>query len=154
MCGIFGMQTIKKRNITEIFANKVSGLMNHRGPNATGFYCYNSDTSASFLTKAVEKSYTINLFFMHKRLAILDLTEAGNQPMQTADGRYTLIFNGEIYNYKKIRKNLEHNGISFHTNCDTEVLLQYLIHGGINNLQALEGMFAFALFDKQGNRIV
>lgn len=153
MCGIFGIQTIKKRNITEIFANKISKLMNHRGPNTTGFYGYNSNTNASFLTKAVEKSYTINLFFMHKRLAVLDLTEAGNQPMQTADGRYTLVFNGEIYNYKKIREDLERKEISFHTNCDTEVLLQYLIHGGISNLQALEGMFVFALFDKQENRL-
>lgn len=153
MCGIFGIQTTKERNITEVFANKISKLMNHRGPNTTGFYGYNSNTNASFLTKAVEQACLVNLFFMHKRLAILDLTEAGNQPMQTADGRYTLIFNGEIYNYKEIRKNLELNGILFHTNCDTEVLLQYLIHGGINNLQALEGMFAFALFDKQGNRL-
>lgn len=86
---------------------------------------------------------------MHKRLSI-----AGTQPMQTADGRYTIIFNGEIYNYKEIRKNLEHEGISFHTNCDTEVLLQYLTHGGINHLQALEGMFSFALFDKKENKLV
>ena len=154
MCGIFGIQTIKERNITEIFANKISKLMNHRGPNATGFYGYNFNTDTSFLKKKIEQPSTINFFFMHKRLAILDLTEAGNQPMQTADGRYTIIFNGEIYNYKILRKNLEKQGIKFFTNCDTEVLLQYLIHGGINNLQALEGMFAFALFDKQANKLV
>lgn len=154
MCGIFGIQTIKDRNITEIFANKISNLMNHRGPNATGFYGYNSNTNASFLTKAIEQACSVNLFFMHKRLSILDLTDAGTQPMQTADGRYTIIFNGEIYNYKEIRKNLEREGILFHTNCDTEVLLQYLTHGGINNLQALEGMFAFALFDKKENKVV
>ena len=154
MCGIFGIQTTKERNITEVFANKISGLVNHRGPNATGFYGYNSNTKASFLTKAIEQACSVNLFFMHKRLSILDLTDAGTQPMQTADGRYTIIFNGEIYNYKEIRKNLEREGILFHTNCDTEVLLQYLTHGGINNLQELEGMFAFALFDTQENKLV
>ena len=154
MCGIFGIQTIKAKNLTETFINKISGLMDHRGPNATGFYGYNSETGTSFLTKKVELSCNVDLFFMHKRLSILDLTDAGNQPMQTADGRYTIIFNGEIYNYKILRKNLEKQGIKIFTNCDTEVLLQYLIHGGINNLQALEGMFAFALFDKQANKLV
>lgn len=152
MCGIFGIQTVKERNITEVFADKISSLMNHRGPDATGFYGYNSETCESFLTKGIE-SHNVNLFLMHKRLSILDLTEAGDQPMQTADGRYAFIFNGEIYNYKKIREELEHQGVLFHTNCDTEVLLQYLVRGGIDNLQALEGMFAFALFDKQENRL-
>ena len=154
MCGIFGIQTIKESSVTDVFANKISDLMNHRGPNATGFYGYNSNTGIAFLTKEVKQPHNVNLFFMHKRLSILDLTDAGVQPMQTADGRYTIVFNGEIYNYKEIRKNLERKGVLFHTNCDTEVLLQYLAHGGINNLQVLEGMFAFALFDKQENKLI
>lgn len=62
MCGIFGIQTIKDQNITEIFANKISNLMNHRGPNATGVYGYNSNTNASFLTKAIRQSCLVNLF--------------------------------------------------------------------------------------------
>ena len=91
---------------------------------------------------------------MHKRLSILDLSEAGNQPMQSADGRYTLVYNGEIYNYKEIRQELEQKGIQFYTHFDTEVLLQYLICSGFNHLQALEGMFAFAFFDRIENKLL
>lgn len=154
MCGIFGIQTCNPKNIKMNFVNKISSLMNHRGPNATGFYGWNGHSRKSFLNRSIENDFYANLFFMHKRLSILDLSDAGNQPMQSADGRFTLIYNGEIYNYKELKQKLEQKGICFYTHCDTEVLLQYLINGGFQNLQALEGMFAFAFFDNVENKLL
>ncbi len=82
----------------------------------------------------------------HTRLAVIDW-HGGKQPMQSPDGRYTLVYNGEIYNFHSIRKELKNRGIRFATNSDTEVLLQGLIAWGENALPMLDGMFAFALWD-------
>ena len=154
MCGIFGILSAKPYKVTQAFANKVSSLMHLRGPNATGFYGYHSRTQKTFLQSQVPYEEAWNVFFMHKRLSILDLDTHSNQPMQSGNGRYVLIFNGEIYNYKTLRQTLEQQGVAFQTDCDTEVLLQYLIHVGVENLQELEGMFSFAFFDRVGNRCI
>lgn len=152
MCGIFGIISAKPYKVAQGFADKISSLMHLRGPNATGFYGYHSETQKTFLQSQVPYKEAWNVFFMHKRLSILDLDTHSNQPMQSIDGRYVLIFNGEIYNYKTLRQTLERQGVPFQTDCDTEVLLQYLIHGGIENLQKLEGMFSFAFFDRVENK--
>ena len=154
MCGIFGFIGPKPYKVTRTFANKISSLMHLRGPNATGFYGYNAGTGKTFLQSTVSYEGAWNVFFMHKRLSILDLDTHSNQPMQTGCGRYVLIFNGEIYNYKTLRQTLEQQGVTFQTDCDTEVLLQYLIHGGVENLQKLEGMFSFAFFDRVENKCI
>lgn len=85
----------------------------------------------------------------HRRLSILDLSSAGNQPMSAHDGRYQIIFNGEIFNFKELRQELTSAGISFKTDCDTEVLLQMLILYGEKALERLNGFFAFAFYDVQ-----
>ena len=126
--------------------------MHLRGPNATGFYGYSAGNQKVLLQSTVPYEEAWNVFFMHKRLSILDLDTHSNQPMQGNDGRYVLIFNGEIYNHKTLRQTLEQQGVVFQTDCDTEVLLQYLIHGGVENLQKLEGMFSFAFFDRVENK--
>ena len=154
MCGIFGIISAKPYKVAQEFADKVSSLMHLRGPNATGFYGYHSKTQKTFLRSQVPYEGAWNVFFMHKRLSILDLDTHSNQPMQTSDGRYVLVFNGEIYNYKTLRQTLKQQGVVFQTDCDTEVLLQYLIHGGIENLQKLEGMFSFAFFDRVENKCI
>ena len=154
MCGIFGILSAKPYKVTQAFANKVSSLMHLRGPNATGFYGYHRETQKTFLQSQVPYEGAWNVFFMHKRLSILDLDTHSNQPMQSIDGRYVLIFNGEIYNYKTLRQTLKQQGVTFQTDCDTEVLLQYLIRGGIENLQKLEGMFSFAFFDRVENKCI
>jgi len=154
MCGIFGILSAKPYKVTQAFANKVSSLMHLRGPNATGFYGYHSEPQKTFLQSQVPYEEAWNVFFMHKRLAILDLDTHSNQPMQTSDGRYVIIFNGEIYNYKTLRQMLEQQGVTFQTDCDTEVLLQYLTHVGVENLQELEGMFSFAFFDRVENKCI
>lgn len=84
----------------------------------------------------------------HRRLTIIDLTEAGAQPMSTADGRFHLVFNGEIYNYLELRRQLEARGHRFRSNSDSEVLLHLYAQRGAAMVHALRGMFAFAIFDQ------
>ena len=90
----------------------------------------------------------------HRRLAILDLSDAGLQPMSTPDGRYWIVLNGEIYNFREIRAALEAKGITFRTGTDTEVILQLYAHRGEAGLAELRGMFALALWDQVGRRLL
>jgi len=85
----------------------------------------------------------------HRRLSILDLSENGHQPMSTSDGNIWITYNGEIYNFKELQKELIQKGCQFKSNCDTEVILYSYKEYGINCLQHLRGMFAFAIWDKQ-----
>jgi asparagine synthase (glutamine-hydrolysing) len=107
----------------------------HRGPDAGGFYFDNQIALA------------------HRRLSILDLSEAGNQPMASASGRYIITFNGEIYNFPSIRTDLEAEGYIFRTGTDTEVLLALFEHKGARCLDDLNGMFAFAVWDIQTSEL-
>jgi asparagine synthase (glutamine-hydrolysing) len=84
----------------------------------------------------------------HRRLAIIDLTEAGRQPMRTSDGRYHIVFNGEIYNYRELRDRLAAAGVSFHSRSDTEVILALYAREGTGVLSRLRGMYAFAIWDE------
>ena len=87
--------------------------------------------------------------FGHRRLAILDLNERANQPMVSADGRYTIVFNGEIYNFQELRRTLETEGVGFSTTSDTEVILTLYAHERESMLSKLRGMFAFAIWDAE-----
>jgi asparagine synthase (glutamine-hydrolysing) len=88
----------------------------------------------------------------HRRLSIIDLV-SGHQPMATSDGRYVLIYNGEIYNFQQLRHDLEKQGVTFTTRSDTEVLLHMLVKRGVDALRDLDGMFAFALWDTVEQRL-
>jgi asparagine synthase (glutamine-hydrolysing) len=90
----------------------------------------------------------------HRRLSIIDTSAAGHQPMQYADGRYSLTFNGEIYNYRELRSELEKLNHRFRTDCDTEVLLAAYAEWGVAALARLNGMFAFALWDEHAQELV
>ena len=92
--------------------------------------------------------------FTHRRLAIIDLSERGAQPMHSADGRLTITFNGEIYNYRELRAELERKGFEFRTESDTEVLLQLYADRGVAMVEALRGMFAFGLWDARHGRLL
>lgn len=125
-------------------APRLSAAVNcllHRGPDGDG-----SDTYRLGNGNAVS--------FGHTRLAILDLSDAGLQPFTSKDNMYSLTFNGEIYNYREIRSELEGLGIKFHTSSDTEVLLEALIAWGIQALDKLEGMFAFGFLDKNKKKLL
>ncbi|HZG52219.1 MAG TPA: asparagine synthase (glutamine-hydrolyzing) [Pyrinomonadaceae bacterium] len=90
----------------------------------------------------------------HRRLSIIDTSEAGHQPMHYADGRYSVTFNGEIYNYRELRAQLETLGHRFRTDCDTEVLLAAYAEWGVLALARLNGMFAFALWDAHAEELI
>ena len=124
MCGIIGVVGKFER---ESFINALSKIA-HRGPDDTGIYHHN------------------NLSLGHQRLSIQDLTENGHQPMHSADGNWTIIFNGEIYNHLDIRKELESKYV-FKSSGDTETLLYAFIEYGIEVLKRLNGIFSFAIFN-------
>lgn len=135
MCGIVG-------GVWPASADDPSGAMkvaleqlHHRGPDDHGFLTY----SASNYTAALG----------HTRLAIIDLSTGGHQPMSSQDGRFTIVFNGEIYNFIELRQLLLAQGAEFHTESDTEVLLQAWLTWGTSALVRLIGMFAFAVLDRQ-----
>ena len=127
MCGILGHIPACEEGHFRSALDRLS----HRGPDGYGIW-HDEDRSISL---------------GHRRLAILDLSENGKQPMEWA-GRYVITFNGEIYNYVELRKELEKKGIRFKTQSDTEILLALFAEEGENCLKRLNGMWAFAIYDK------
>lgn len=132
MCGVFGVLGVHKQNKKNIVVNALSHL-NHRGPDAWGLYV----------------NRVIGLG--HTRLSIIDI-EDGHQPMQSS---YCIIsFNGEIYNYIELRKELESQGYSFNTNSDTEVILKLYESIGTNCFKMLNGEFSVLIWDKKSEQLV
>ena len=139
MCGIFGIYQSRNKS-EEIIRKKLAkckNLLNHRGPDDNGIKKFNTPFGA--------------LFFGHTRLSIIDLSFKGHQPMESEDGRFQMVFNGEIYNYRELKNELERLGYRFQSESDSEVLLKAWIHWNENCIQKLEGMFAFSIFDKEMN---
>jgi asparagine synthase (glutamine-hydrolysing) len=124
MCGIAGM--VGPGANSSVVA-RMTDAQRHRGPDGEG----------SYSARGVALG--------HRRLKIIDLTEAGRQPMSTPDGRYTLVYNGEVYNYREIRADL--TGAEFHSATDSEVVLQAFVRWGPECLDRFVGMFAFAIWD-------
>ena len=130
MCGIAGILNFDNSKVNPEIANVIKSSLEHRGPDFSKVDYINE-----------------NVAMIHSRLAIIDLDDRSNQPMFSEDKRFSIVFNGEIYNYKEIRKSLEQKGVSFQTDGDTEVLLKGFIFHGSNILQLLRGQFAFAIHD-------
>ncbi len=133
MCGISGFVDFNAKNGQPELRSMTDALI-HRGPDASGYY----------FDQTVE--YSIGLG--HRRLSIIDLSPAGNQPMQFLDGRYRIIFNGEIYNYLEIKEVLYGLGHRFETHSDTEVILHAYHEWGTAALKYFIGMFAIVIYDK------
>ncbi len=131
MCGITGIFNLNGEAVSPVLLRKMTDAIAHRGPDGEGFYV------DSFIGLG------------HRRLAIIDLSSAGHQPMQSRDGRYVLSYNGEIYNYQELRVELESRGYQFHSKTDTEVVLYAWAEWGEKSLDRFNGMFTFALWDKQ-----
>jgi asparagine synthase (glutamine-hydrolysing) len=138
MCGIFGILSHQGEAVPDDrFLKQTANLLQHRGPDGFGIY----------------SEYNVGL--VHTRLSLLDLSDRSNQPFWDKQQRYCLLYNGEIYNFKELRAGLEQKGVQFRTTSDTEVLLEYLLNRGIEEtLPKLEGMFAFALYDKTEKTLV
>jgi len=115
--------------------DRMTDTLEHRGPDGRGVF--------------IDE----NVGLGHRRLSIIDLSSAGAQPMRSSDGNFTITYNGEIYNFKEERENLEKKGHSFKSKCDTEVLLALYQEYGVDCLKHLRGMFAFAIYDKNRQRI-
>jgi asparagine synthase (glutamine-hydrolysing) len=136
MCGISGFVDFKKETSREIL-QKMTRIMAHRGPDGEGYGVYNTSNASIGLG--------------HRRLSIIDLTEGGNQPQNFQSLHIT--FNGEVYNYAEIKKELEAKGHSFNSHSDTEVILHAYAEWGSVALQKFTGMFAFAIYDEDKQKL-
>lgn len=141
MCGLTGFVTAKDApdEWLRTSVQKMSATLRHRGPDDDGTY--------------VEPSSGLALGF--RRLAILDLSPAGSQPMHSPSGRYVTVFNGEVYNFRELRSRLSKAGIEFHSECDTEVVLAAIDRWGLReSLQRFVGMFAMAVWDREEKKLI
>lgn len=135
MCGIAGFFLKNNTTPSQLTLKKMADAMQLRGPDGCGYFIKDS------------------LALAHRRLAVIDLA-TGDQPMSTQDGKYTIVFNGEIFNFKELKQELETKGHRFHTKSDTEVILEAYRAYGTDAFRRLNGFFAFALFDKTQNRLI
>lgn len=136
MCGILGIHDPRGLS-EEAILEKAIGCISYRGPDAGGIF--------------ISEDKTIGL--AHKRLSIIDLSEAGNQPMCDVEKKLWIVFNGEIYNFKKIKEILTKDGYSFVSTSDTEVLLYSFKKWGKACLKYVNGMFSFGIYDSQTKKI-
>ena len=135
MCGIAGIINIDGKPVSSLILNKMIDSIKHRGPDGNGFYA--------------DK----NIGFGHCRLSIIDLSSSGNQPMVSKNNQFILTYNGEIYNFKELRVELENLGYKFHSNTDSEVVLNAWVEWGEKSVLKFNGMFAFAIWDKKKQNI-
>ena len=135
MCGIAGIYN-QQQTVTQPSLQPMATALAHRGPNGEGFY--------------INSNHTLGL--AHRRLAVIDLSQAAAQPLHYAN-RYTIIHNGEVYNYIELKQQLQQLGLTFTTLTDTEVIVAAYHQYGANCLQLFEGMFAFAIYDEQEQQL-
>src|SRR5260221_4180783 len=133
MCGIAGFNWQD-----DVLGRRMAELIRHRGPDASGFYSNGERVS-----------------LVHTRLSIIDLHEPSNQPLHYEHGgrKYVLVFNGEIYNYRELRLELERLGCQFQTQADSEVILAAFAVWGAESVRRFNGMWAFAIFDEHENTL-
>lgn len=135
MCGIAGIFNFSQQPVAHSSVKAMTDIISHRGPNGEGHY--------------IDGCIGLG----HRRLSIIDLTSAGHQPMQTCDGRFTITYNGEVYNFNELRVQLEALGYQFRSQTDTEVVLNAYAEWGHKCIENFNGMFAFAIWDKKEQRL-
>lgn len=146
MCGIAGIIPVSTVRLDSCLIPRILRHLEHRGPDDQGCLLFSRD-GARLCRNWLGQEPVAGPVLLHRRLSILDMTEAGRQPMGTPDGRYYIVFNGEIYNYLELRSELEILGYRFRSRSDTEVLLAAYAQWGTQVLARLVGMFAFAILD-------
>lgn len=136
MCGIAGKLYFKQnKNISKEEIESMINAIHHRGPDDNGIF--------------IDK----NIALGHCRLSIIDLSSAGHQPMSSGDKNNWITFNGEIYNFLELRKELENDGVKFNSNTDTEIIIYLYKKYGVKCLEKMRGMFAFAIWDKDTRKL-
>lgn len=171
MCGIVGIINLKHEETLQVnYLHRMANKIRHRGPDDEGYVLFNTNGEHKLLYgddtpelksehKKIHYEHIANNFntisYMalgHRRLSIIDLSFAGHQPMSYLN-RYWIVYNGEIYNYIEIRKELEQKGYAFHSNSDTEVIMAAYDHWRHEALNKFNGMWAFAIYDMYNNKI-
>lgn len=164
MCGITGVVNLKHNVDKKLFV-RMNNIIKHRGPDDEGYTiiapnkivkAYGIDSAIAIKERYIniediEEEFPI--IFGHRRLSILDLSENGHQPMSDETDNIHITYNGEIYNYIEIREELKEKGYKFKTNCDTEVILNSYKEWGEDCVNHFNGMWAFAIFDKEKSKI-
>ena len=150
MCGITGLLSLQGAPIDPTVLQRMTDRQAHRGPDGEGFLL--GDTLVPH-TRQWDGRTPVRVALGHRRLAILDLSDRGLQPMSAGDGKCWIVFNGEIYNHRELRTELEGRGYAFGTRTDTEVLLQAYREWGEDCLARLQGMYAFAIWDGASRRL-
>lgn len=145
MCGICGVFNTDGGRVDTDVLIRMTDSIEHRGPDAEGYFT-NGSTVTARSDRWLSTDGRGHVGLGHRRLSIIDL-ESGQQPMMTQDGRYCIVFNGEIYNFKDLQKQLKGMGIQFTTDSDTEVILNAYTVWGAECVKHLRGMFAFAVWD-------
>jgi asparagine synthase (glutamine-hydrolysing) len=130
MCGICGIFNVNGEPVSPVNLRAMTDAIAHRGPDSEGFHTDNF------------------IGLGHRRLAIIDLSPAGHQPMLTPDGQFAISYNGEVYNFQEIRADLESLGHQFRSRTDSEVVLHAYVEWGPECVQRFNGMYAFAIWDK------
>ena len=136
MCGISGIMYRNGEYVSSLLMEKINDTLVHRGPDFGSVKLFG------------------NVALAHRRLSIIDLSSKANQPMQDAKERYTVVFNGEIYNFKEIKEVLKDKGVEFFTTSDTEVVLNAFITFGFNAFRLFNGMFALGIYDKETKQLI
>src|SRR3989442_11174985 len=136
MCGVAGRFHPVALGGAPGWAPRASALLAHRGPDGEGHY---RDDWCELV---------------HRRLALIDLSPTGHQPMANEDGAIQIVFNGEIYNHRSLRSGLERRGHVFRGSSDTEVLVHLYEDAGERMVQSLRGIFAFAIYDRRRRRLL
>lgn len=131
MCGLAGVYNLNGKSLPLNQLKKMSDVIGHRGPDGEGYFRKDGVALA------------------HKRLAILDLSNRGNQPMKSKNGKWVIVFNGCIYNYLELRLELTNLGYKFYSSTDTEVILEGVSEYGLDFIKRLNGMFAIALWNTE-----
>src|ERR1043165_4843468 len=166
MCGIFGIWKYDSEPVERSMLWRATETLRHRGPDDEGYLLVNTgdgqtahcggratplELNLPQLERLERDSFDLALGF--RRLSILDVSPAGHQPMRSPDGRYWMIFNGEIYNYLELREELRDYGHQFQSGTDTEVILMAYKQWGADCLPRFNGMWAFAIWDSAAREL-
>ena len=152
MCGIGCLIGVGGGGVSSGTLDAFTDAVAHRGPDGRGTALFSLGSGGGLEPASAGSDCAVGLG--HRRLSILDLTDAGAQPMASSDGRFHIVYNGEVYNHVELRSELERDGFSFESHCDTEVVLAAYARWGNDCFRRFNGMWALAILDLERNAVV